>query len=122
MTFDQAASVLAGLYEEALTDKVDVMRDTPGADDDFGNPVESFAVSSTPDAWVKPGSVDENREDQSSPFRTKTVLVAAAADVLDSDRIRYPISTGRVYHIVAVETINAGAVTARKRVTIEVAD
>ena len=116
--FDEAATTLTNLFEAALTDNVEVWRRTGSGTDDFGESTATFQKLADVACWVSSGGVTEDRLDEESTFRTKTVLCAVTADIEDDDRIRYQ---GRDYHIVGVETIHAGSVPTRKRVSIEVA-
>lgn len=118
--FDGAAATLTGLFEDALTDSVDVVRATSSGVDDFGEPADpDWQVVESLPAWVKAGSSDENRDGVESPFHRKVALVSYSADVVDTDRIDYQ---GRRYLVVAVELIHAGSVPHRKRIIMEVAD
>lgn len=118
--FDGAASTLTGLYEDALTDSVTVLRLASSGLDDFGEPaLPTWDALADLAAWVRAGSADDNRDGVEAPFRTKVAHVAADSDVEDTDRILYE---GRTYLIAAVELIRAGSVDHRKRIIMEVAD
>lgn len=118
--FDAAAAALTGLYVDALTDQVTVLRLASTGLDDFGEPaLPTWEPVADLAAWVRAGSADDNRDGVEAPFRQKVAHVAADSDVNDDDRILY---AGRTYLIAAVELIRAGTVDHRKRIIMEVAD
>ncbi len=88
---------------DLLNDVVEVLRDTPGADDSMGNPAENFAVDHTELARVQAISQSDERDQKEDVYRRRVMYVGPAADVLKTDRIRWE---GEDWFVVFPETVH----------------
>lgn len=105
---------------DLLPDTVTFQRFTKTSDDDFGNPIGTWANTTGSPAQTRVVEVhrDELRDGQQVSFRRYEAYVESTVDVAESDRA---LHGGLTLHVVSVAKVWGRTAVHHQKVTLEVA-
>lgn len=113
--FNQAATTITNLYEDLLTDTVDVLTQAAG-EDALGNPSGAWSTDHQESAYVQRLTETELAGADPILTRQRRLHLAASSTVVNTNRISWD---SKEWTVRSVEPINVGGVTRKKVAVIE---